>query len=533
MHASPLFLTAASTLTAAVAPAQVNTAPTARVPAPVTSSPFSPFGAPAPQLPPLPPPLPAPDPGPLGSIPDRPTAAPGPTIAPPSTAIEGERTAPQVPAVVPLMVDVANDPVLLLGRTAGASDAFRAAIAAAVRRNPVLAEAEAQADEARAARAEARAGMFPTADVNITGYSTVSRDFGPSVDNIIERSRPRARTDAQVAINQTLVDFGTTSSRISAANARLRAAAADMDDATVRIALATVGAWYDVFTFRTLLHIGRTYREALEARRQDFAQRIREGASAPVDVARLDSSLATLDGRLARYRRAVANAEARFTQLSGQPVPPTLLRAPFLGSLPLTMQDARAAVDHVPAVQAADAQAEAARGDARAASSDILPKLSTGIDAGRYGVFEPGPDYDVRARLSLRLQIGGAQDARRDQIRARAAGARARSDRVREEAARDAVIAWTDVQALRDQTGALEQSYIAARLSRDATEQRFRVARGTLFDLIDANDAWFLAASNYVENLADRDAAHYALLARTGGLLNALGLDRVHASERR
>ena len=178
------------------------------------------------------------------------------------------------------------------------------------------------------------------------------------------------------------------------------------------------------------------------------------------------------------------------------------------------------------------ATVRAARDDARAAARDMLPNISTGIDAGRYGLFERR-DYDVRARLSLRMRLGGAQGARLDQIRARANGVAARSSRVREETARDAAIAWADVQALGEQTAALERSYVAARLSRDTIEERFRVSRGTLFDVIDANDAYFGAAAAYVESLADRDAAHYVLLARTGRLLPALQITSAYDRDRR
>ena len=552
MHITPALLASAAALSivGAAAAQTTGSAPVVQVPGPVTSAPSSPFGAPAPQLPALPAQVPPPPASPstpagpaLPSIEGRALPLPSTLTTPrapdftrrrDTTPLLGTQGGTALPAPVerPLTVDDASDPVLQIGRESGGAVPFRDAIAAAVERNPALAEAEASEVEARAARAEARAGLFPTADVNVTGYTTVDRDFGVALDNIIERSRPRERTDAQLAVNQTLVDFGATSTRISAASARLRSAAANIDDAAVQISLRTIGAWYDVFTYRTLLAVGRTYQAGQASRRRDFERRVAEGASAQVEVSRLDSSLANLRTRLARYERSVANAEARYAQLTGRPAPATLQRAPFLGQLPPTADDARAAAADVPAVQASVEQAAAARDDARAAARDMLPNISTGIDAGRYGLFERR-DYDVRARLSLRMRLGGAQGARLDQIRARANGVAARSSRVREETARDAAIAWADVQALGEQTAALERSYVAARLSRDTIEERFRVSRGTLFDVIDANDAYFGAAAAYVESLADRDAAHYVLLARTGRLLPALQITSAYDRDRR
>uniref|UniRef100_UPI00140DEB3D TolC family protein n=1 Tax=Sphingosinicella sp. YJ22 TaxID=1104780 RepID=UPI00140DEB3D len=142
-----------------------------------------------------------------------------------------------------------------------------------------------------------------------------------------------------------------------------------------------------------------------------------------------------------------------------------------------------------------------------------------------YGVFENDRDYDVRARLGLRWRLFGGVDPRARQFAARARGAEARADRVRVEAERDAAIAWADVQALEQQLAALEAAYRASRQSRDVIVTRFRAARGTLFDVIAAEDAYFAAATAYIQGLTELDAARYILLSRTGLLLQRLGID--------
>jgi adhesin transport system outer membrane protein len=562
IHITRLFFASTAMLVAQAAGAQIgspptSSAPVAQVPGPVTSSPSTPFGLsdrpPPPQLPtPLPSPTPssaAPElrsieaaPLPLPSeyrlSPRATSKTPGKTLGNTRTGDEtqdGAGNGLQLPAPMsrPLEISGQNDAVLALGNVVGSPQIFRTAVAAAVDRNPALGEAEAFADEAAAARREARAGLFPTADLNATSFDTVSRAFSNDPNNIIERSRPRSRTDVQLSVNQTLFDFGATSNRIASGTSRIRAAAASIDDTASQIALRTIAAWYDIFTYRSLLAIGRVYQRNQEERRGDFTKRIDGGVNAQVDVARINSSLAGLQTRLARYERAVANAEAQFTQLTGRPAPSDLSRAPFLGKLPTTLDDARIAAIDVPAVRSAVEQAAASRTDAKASRRDNLPYVSAGIDAGRYGVLENPRDYDVRARITIRQRVGGAYDARQAQVAARANGALARSARIGEEAARDAAIAWTDLQALNRQTVSLEQSYLAARQSRDAIEVRFKFSRGTLFDVIDANDAYFGAAAAYVESLADRDTGHYVLLARTGRLLDALGINSAYLQARK
>lgn len=560
IHITRLLLASTAMLVAQAAGAQIgspptSSAPVAQVPGPVTSSPSTPFGLsdrpPPPQLPtPLPSPTPSSAAPELRSIEAAPLPLPSEYRLPPRASGKtlgetrgrtgdetqaGDGDGLQLPAPMsrPLEISGQNDAVLALGNVVGSPQIFRTAVAAAVDRNPALGEAEAFADEAAAARREARAGLFPTADLNATSFDTVSRAFSNDPNNIIERSRPRSRTDVQLSVNQTLFDFGATSNRIASGTSRIRAAAASIDDTASQIALRTIAAWYDIFTYRSLLAIGRVYQRNQEERRGDFTKRIDGGVNAQVDVARINSSLASLQTRLARYERAVANAEAQFTQLTGRPAPSDLSRAPFLGKLPITLDDARIAAVDVPAVRSAVEQAAASRTDAKASRRDNLPYVSAGIDAGRYGVLENPRDYDVRARITIRQRVGGAYDARQAQVAARANGALARSARINEEAARDAAIAWTDLQALNRQTVSLEQSYLAARQSRDAIEVRFKFSRGTLFDVIDANDAYFGAAAAYVESLADRDTGHYVLLARTGRLLDALGIDSAYLQARK
>ncbi|WP_343616197.1 TolC family protein [Novosphingobium sp.] len=429
-----------------------------------------------------------------------------------------------VPQGDPLAIDPAQDPVLALGEAAGAEDAFRQALAEAVARNPALAEAQAAGEEARAARSEARTARLPTVTLGLSSYRTLSRSFDNDPNYVIERLRAPQRTDTTVSLDQPLFDGGASNRRIGAAGDRLRAAAAGVDSAAEDIALRAIAAWYDVYAGRTLVQLDMGYAQEIGMMRAALAERIERGASAPTDVARMDSVAASIATRLAGYRRQLANAEARFSQLTGAPPPGTLDRAPLLGQAPEDGAAARQAADDSPAVQGAQAQAAGSRKDARAAHADLLPRVSAGMDAGRYGVFENDQNYDVRARVSLNYRFSFGASAHAHQADARASAALARADRVREEAARDAAIARSDLDALNEQIAALRVSYIAARRSRDVLAERFRVSRGDLFDVMASNTAMFDAAAAYIEALSQRDAAHYVLLSRTGRLLPALGL---------
>jgi adhesin transport system outer membrane protein len=421
-------------------------------------------------------------------------------------------------------MDLSTDPVLQLARSQASPEEFRTAIAAVVERHPGTLEYTAAAEEARALRSEARERRLPSVDLNLSSYRVISREFSNDPENVIERSRPEQRTDALVTVQQNIFDFGASERRVAAAGARLRAAMAEAEAGADRIALSAVASWYDVFAARALVTVTEGFVANQQELRDAVAERIRQGASAPGDTARVESYIASAQTRLARFRRLLSNAEARFSELAGSPPPGDLERAP-VAELPAMTRDAAAnAGMNTPAARAGLAMAEGARQEARALRADRLPQLSAGVDAGRYGVFETDRDYDVRGRVTLRQRLFGGVDARLAQGEARVRQAEARAERIREEAARDASIAWSDVQALEEQLKALEASYVASRRSRDVLLERFIHSRGDLFDVVAAEDAYFETATAYIQALSELDAARYVLLSRTGGLLAALGI---------
>ena len=150
---------------------------------------------------------------------------------------------------------------------------FRNVVATAVERHPATQEARATSAEADAVVDEARERRLPSIDLSVSSYKVLSRDFSNDEQNIIERSRPNARTDAILNVNQTVFDFGASADRVLAAGARLRAAAAEAEASADRIALNTVASWYDVFAYRALVALSESFvanqrelREAVEER---------------------------------------------------------------------------------------------------------------------------------------------------------------------------------------------------------------------------------------------------------------------------
>jgi adhesin transport system outer membrane protein len=445
-------------------------------------------------------------------------------VLPESPGMQARPGGLPAPSRDPLRIDPALDPVLRLSLASADPEAFRAAIRSTVERNPSNAEAVASRDIAVAQRNEARTLELPVIDVGVTSFKILDRDFSNDPRNVLERSRPRERTDATFRLLQPVFDFGTAQNRIKAGNRRIAAGSASIDDAANQVALRGVASWYQVFGYRALVTLSETFVENQAALRVAIQDRIRQGYAAPADVAQVESYIAAAQAQLANYRRQLASAEAQYTALTGAPPPETLGRAPAVTGPSISQQVAQLDAETIPAVRSARLAAEAARFDARSTRADALPGVAVGLDAGRYGVFENARDYDIRGSVTVSHRFLGGANQRTNQAFARARGAEAVYERVRQDAVRDAAIAWADVTALQESEAAIRGNYIATRQSRDVLAERFRVARGTLFDLLATETNYFNVAARYVETVTELDIARYNLLARRGKLLEAFGI---------
>ncbi len=430
------------------------------------------------------------------------------------------------PTGAPQSIDPATDPLLgFVHRTVPDAD-FRARVGRAIEKHPSVQEAINVQREARQVRAEVRSGLMPRVDAQLNGDYSVARNFSNDPDNIIERSRPRARADANVTAEQLLLDFGATSARVAAASARIRGAEAEVRSTASDAGLRAVAAYYDVLAYQTLVDLGQDFIKRHQQILEDTRFRFQQGYGPAGDVARVEAYLANAQGRVARFERQLSSARARYLEAFGEPAPERLVRPISPRSAAKSAEEAIALSEKAPEVAAAKARETSAEREWRAARADRLPRISGVVDATRYDVLESNNDYDVRGRLVLRhsLFAGGRTTARANQALARYRQAEFNVERVVNEAGRDAGIAYEDVRVLERQLDTLERAYIANRRTRDLFVEQFKVSRGTLLDVLQAEQDYFEAAVEYLQGASELDVAHHVLLDRTGELLDDFGV---------
>ena len=500
-------------------PTQPNTAPE-----PVTASPTTPSASvsdPEPIVDPVPVPRSQPQ-----TVLPAPTATPvqGPELDP---GLQAQATTdlPE-PVTSPLDIDFAGDPVLGLANSAADPETFRAIVVAALEDSPRTREADAQTRAAEARVIEARSGLLPVIDANVASFHTLDRQFTNDPQNLIERSRPRDRTDFTLQLAQPIFNFGSALATTRAASARLRAAGFQREARAGEVAGEMVIAWTQVFGYQALERLYDGFLAAQDGLDEAIDRRIAQGVSAEGDRSRVASLRAQGAVQLAQARRQLASAEARFEQLSGFAAPQRLMRPPLLDPMEMSLDYAQLSAQDIPQVRSYESLAEARLQEAKAARARRLPNVTSRVDFGRYGFLQDKIDYDLRGTINIGWRFfGGGVWARARAAGADADAAVALADSVREEAARDAAIAWSDVEALEAEVAALDDAYRAARQSRDIVVARFGALRGSLFDVADAQGVYLNAASSYIRSLAELDAARYILILRTGRMTELLDIE--------
>lgn len=424
----------------------------------------------------------------------------------------------------PQRIDFARDAVLGFGRGATPAQAFLERLGKAVETHPAVSAAIADVQATQAVRTQVRAGLFPRLDAQLVGARALARDFGDRTA-VVESLQPRGRVDANIAGDQLLWDFGATGQRIAAATDRTRAAQAEVERVAGETALRAVAAWYDVLGYQTLFEISAASVARQREILADVRTRVAQGLGAGGDTARTEAVLADAEAQNARFERLLAQARARYREAFGDDPPPRLTRSLPPASTAQSLDTAQALARQSPAVQVALRRAEAARRDYRAVKADGLPRLSAGVNGTRYDVFTSS-DYEVRGTLVLRQNLfaGGRQRGAVAEAAARSRGEAFIADRVTGETERDAGAAFTDIQALSRTAATLETAYVANRRARDTYVEQFRVSRGTLIELLRAEQSYVAAASAYLQGIVELDVARYALLVRTGEILPVVGV---------
>jgi outer membrane protein, adhesin transport system len=421
-----------------------------------------------------------------------------------------------------------NSPSIVAGAPAaqtpaavvGAAD-FDDLIAEAISRHPLLAADEADVAIARAETRAARAALYPRLSANVDADYVIDRRFGSSTANVVESLRPNGQVNAGLTASQLIFDGGAALSRIKAARARTRERQRTIEARINDLALRALSVYLDATVQQGMAALGDEYVARHEKLVRDMKERERLGAGAQADVLRAEARLAAARARAADFAESARAAEIRYLEFFGDT--PPRLEFPDFQPIGVTTREAAVALafKNDPTLAAAMARTDSVRAEIGAAKGRRLPEIRANVSSVSYDVFNGADDYDIRAGVNLNYDLfaGGARGAEIARARSAAERQSREEDLIRREIERDAAIAFERQATAAARLEAFEQALAANRAARDLVAERFRASRGTLLDLIEAENDWFEAGVRRLSGRADRDMAAFALMEFTGDLI--------------
>lgn len=423
----------------------------------------------------------------------------------------GTAVAEQVPALGEAQIGFL-DALRSARRTAlaGADDRrFRSSVREAVRQHPEWIGALAAQEGARAATDETRAALLP----QVVGQTDGGwRSYDP---NRLLGTPERRFSSAGfgVSIRQLLYDFGSAEMAVRSGEARERIAAARAEARRAEIALRAVQAVIDLDAARLQEALARENVQARSAISLYVQQRHELGGGAFSDVLRARAREADARAGAVAALTRVESANASYREVFGTE-PPVALEA---FSLVDTAAVARVS-DLTPAfasVRAASAGREAAEAELRSIISRALPQLNfEGAVSRRDLVGDGWPGNDRTALLNFRYEFytGGAAQAR--ELQARSRMEQAESDY------RSAVLSFERFAAQVFAEARSSDLLLSARIeavdlaasSLRAVREQFAFRRGTLLDLLNAQEVLQAAGRDLIEGYAQQVLSAYRVL---------------------
>lgn len=262
------------------------------------------------------------------------------------------------------------------------------AVAIAIAKNLDLKSAEAEVGIARARRSGARL-LLPT-------NPEIEVEAGP-------RRRPGepTSTDVEITVEQAIPIGGQRSARVRAADASIRAAESRRDLRLVQIVADVRIAFAQAVAAEQRLKLATEAEELARDALRAAEERLRAGATSTIEVntAQVERGRALRDLVAARYQLLAPLSNLKVL-LALPPSTALALKEPsqLPPGRPDTDKDAvvSAAAERHPAIRAAIAELQAARGEQSVATREMIPDVRLGIVAAR----EEGADI-IKGRIGI------------------------------------------------------------------------------------------------------------------------------------
>ncbi|MEM7696003.1 MAG: TolC family outer membrane protein [Pseudomonadota bacterium] len=405
-----------------------------------------------------------------------------------------------------------------------AAGTLRGAFEEAYESNPTLNQARANLRAADENIAIAKSGNRPTITANFeTGVQHV-REVNTLTSTGVDGNPIENRTPTQVAlsVSQPLFRGFRTRNATRQAEANVRAERERVRATEQDVFLNTAIAFVDVRRFTASSGFRR--QEVAFLQEQLSAARARQefGEGTRTDIDQADARLAESRATLAADLSSLAQAKARFQELTGAEAVNLTRDIDVVRLLPENLGEAlRVGASQNPNIHLAIHEVDAAQFNVKTLEGEALPTVTlngnvqTDIDISDADRVESA---EVSLVVAVPIYQAGRVSAQVRQAKEQLGGARIAVDAARDGVRSDLASAWATYQAALDTISAANRSVAAARRAVEGILEELRVGQRTTVDVLNAQADLIRAEITRVEGIRQRDGAAFVILRNMGTL---------------
>ncbi len=371
----------------------------------------------------------------------------------------------------------------------------------------------------------ARGGYLPKVDLGLgTGRERSNNS------STLGSEGKLTRREASLTLTQMLFDGFGVASEVSRNRARVESAAHKVAGTSEQVGLQAVEAYLEVLRQRELVALTRENLAAHERTHDQIKIRSEGGVGRKTDLEQIRARLGLAKANFTAAEANLRDAETNFLRVVG--ASPADLSKPNQaehGLLPGSMDEAvQMAFDNNPTLKSAMADVEAADAQNNAAKSFMYPRfdleLGTAQNSNLNGVKGGNDERYAMLRMRYNLFKGGSGNARVNETAQLANEAREIMRRTRQQLEQSTRLSWNAKVSASERLPSLKQYADSSLATRDAYTKQFSIGQKTLLDMLDSENEYFTAGSDYVSGQYVELFAHYRVLADVGQLLGVLGV---------
>src|SRR6266478_6804124 len=331
-----------------------------------------------------------------------------------------------------------------------------------------------------------------------------------------------------LVVRQLLFDGFASIHDIWRQSARVNAAAFRVRERTELIALDAAEAYVDVVRYLRLISLADRNVATHEKIFSNVNSRFAGGRAGEGDLEQARERVENAKAQRDEFRRSLEDARAKYRKVVG--LEPFNLRFPGpLAGMPGSRDESLAvAVRFNPTIQAAQADADAAKHAFRVTDGAFVPTIALEGRATRYDNTYPyiqgvtHEDYSGRVVMSWDIFRGGQDVWKRSEAAERSVQATMAHARLQRDALESIDKAWGARTITRTRIADLVRQLEAGRKTIEAYKKEYEMGQRSLIDLLNAQNQYFNTSVSLTSARGVVVFADYQLLAAMGTLLEYL-----------